>query len=280
MYEFRRVETDSFSNTSHARLLADVFEKSSLFTPQFIQWQYADNPAGKIVGYNAMAGDVVAAHYVAQPFYAKLNGQTSKGLLSLNTATHKDHRGKGLFTKLADLTYAAAAKEGYAFVIGVANQNSVRGFTKHLGFQLVGKLQAKVGVGPLPAIDTSRAVQYERIWDADMLNWRILNPSGRYFSSDGSKLSIFSKTHLSFVKAHMISVDESLVHHKPEKTARPVTLYIGANPGINFKRSLFVEIPNRFRASPLHLIFRDLHASNLQLDYENIRFRLIDFDAY
>jgi GNAT superfamily N-acetyltransferase len=281
MYEFRRVGTDNLSNTNHARLLADVFEKSSLFTPQFIQWQYADNPAGSIVGYNAMAGDVIAAHYVAQPFDAKLNGETCRGLLSLNTATHKDHRGKGLFTKLADLTYTAAANEGYAFVIGVANQNSVRGFTKHLGFQLVGKLQAKVGVGALPALTPSRIVQYERIWNADMLNWRMQNPSGKYFSLGGKSLSIFSKTHLPFVKAHMISVDESLVHHKLEKAAyHPLTLYIGANAGMDFQRTLFFEIPNRFRTSPLHLIFKELHANNLRLDFDNIRFRLIDFDAY
>src|SRR2546430_14155743 len=118
MYEFRRVDTDNFANTNHAKFLAEVFKNPWLFTSQFIQWQYADNPAGKIVGYNAMVGDLIAAHYVAQPFYAKLNGETYKAILSLNTATHKEHRGKGLFTKLADQTYTTAANEGFAFVIG------------------------------------------------------------------------------------------------------------------------------------------------------------------
>lgn len=281
MYEFTRVATTNTANAEHAALLANVFEKPALFTPAFIQWQYADNPAGPIVGYNAMAGSVIAAHYVTQPFYAMLDGAKAKGLLSLNTATHVDHRGKGLFTQLADKTYEAAAAEGFDFVIGVANQNSVHGFTKKLGFQLVGQLYARVGMGHPPTINTSINVQYERIWDAPMLNWRLANPSNAYLTAHGKADSFYSKTHIPFIKSHLITVDKDLVNVPLQGTGfNPLTLYIGVDAGIKFRGSMFVNIPNKFRPAPLFLIFKDLTGNNKQLNFENIRFRLLDFDAY
>ncbi len=280
MYEYTRVGTDTIANAKHAALLADVFEKPALFTPEFINWQYAANPAGPIVGYNAMAGDVIAAHYVTQPFYALLGGEKTKGLLSLNTATHADHRGKGLFTLLAEKTYEAAANEGFGFVIGVANQNSVHGFTKKLGFQLVGQLYARVGLGHPPTANDV-TVQYERIWDKPMLDWRMTNPSANYMVAHGKGDSFYSKTHIPFIKSHLITAEKGLVANQlPGTGFNPLTLYIGVDAGIKFGGSTFVNIPNRFRPAPLFLIFKDLTGKNRQLDFNAIRFRLIDFDAY
>jgi GNAT superfamily N-acetyltransferase len=282
MYDFSRVAVDNTSNGLHARLLAEVFEKPDLFTSEFIKWQYADNPAGCIVGFNALAGDVIAAHYVAQPFYATLNGQKCKGLLSLNTATDINHRGKGLFTKLAEQTYSAAASEGYDFVIGVANQNSVHGFIKKLGFQLVGQLLAKLGFGAVPAIKESIPVYYQRDWDPESLSWRLANPSARYHSLNrkGTR-TVFAKTHAPFIKAHLIAVDEAQLQQELAKQPfSPLTLYIGIDAGIDFKRRAFVDVPTRFRSSPLNLIFKPLQRSAERLDYGTIRFQLIDFDAY
>jgi hypothetical protein len=280
MYNFERVLTTTEANAAHAALLATVFEKPQLFTPQFIKWQYGDNPVGNIVGFNAMAGNVIAAHYVTQPLYANLNGQHTKGLLSLNTATHNDHRGKGLFTQLAEKTYETAASEGFSFVVGVANQNSVHGFTKKLGFQLVGQLHAKVGLGQIPALPANTGLQYEREWDAETLAWRLQNPSANYFSRGKNTISYFSKTHLSFIKSQLISVPDTMGKTLSGGGFNPITLYIGAEQGLSFKGKLFFDIPMRFRPAPLYLIFKDLTGKGQTLNFENIRFKLIDFDAY
>jgi GNAT superfamily N-acetyltransferase len=281
MYRYERVLTNHQSNIEHSILLADVFEKPHLFTPKFIDWQYAQNPSGEIVGFNAMYKSLIAAHYVAQPFYAKINGNVHKGLLSLNTATHHEHRGKGLFTQLAEQTYAAAANEGFAFVIGVANQNSVHGFINKLGFQKVGQLKAKIGLGGVPKKDLLRQVQYERIWDAESLKWRLNNPCNNYLAHTNDEVIVYSKTHLPFIKAEMIKAHVSAVIEKPDPIGfSPLTLYIGTDASINFKGNLFFDIPDRFRPSPLYLIFKDLTGNNLQLSFEDLRFQLIDFDAY
>lgn len=281
MYQFERVKTDEAGNTQHAQLLADVFAKPELFTAEFISWQYTQNPAGEIVGFNALAGNEIAAHYVAQPFYAKINRETRKGLLSLNTATHGNHRGKSLFPQLAEKTYEAAAREGFAFVIGVANQNSVHGFLNKLGFQSVGLLDTKIGLGSVPEASPEKEVMYERIWDSESLNWRLANPSNQYFAQQNSSAKYFSRTHIAVIGAELFSsnlVSSSKIFNA--KPFLPFTLYIGKDNGINFKRSLFFDVPERYKAAPLHLIFKDLTGKNLKLDFEEIRFRLIDFDAY
>lgn len=280
MYLFERVKTDPDSNRQHAALLADVFEKSALFTPQFIDWQYHQNPSGQIVGFNAMDGNTIAAHYVAQPFYAQLNGETHKGLLSLNTATHAGHRGKGLFTKLAEKTYETAISEGYGFVIGVANQNSVNGFTQKLDFQLVGPLSAKLGLGSVPACNREFTPQYEHLWNAETLQWRLSNPNAKYLKAKSSAGVYYAPTHIPFIKAHMIASALHVNFHHTKTFAPPVTLYIGTDASIRFKGSGFVDIPDKFRPSPLFLIYKDLTGKNPKLNKDELRFELIDFDAY
>jgi GNAT superfamily N-acetyltransferase len=283
MYKFVKVGTDSLSNRMNASLLADTFQKPGLFTPSYIAWQYRDNPVGEIVGFNAIAGEQIAAHYVAQPLWANVMGVRKKGLLSLNTATHPEHRGKGLFTKLAEATYAEGADKGYAFVVGVANQNSVHGFVKHLGFQLLGQLESKVGMGSIEEIEPPAApLQFERIWEETALTWRLSNPVAPYFQSGGIRRAFFARTHIPLIKAFLHSAPNTDL---PVSLNRPLpisflTLYIGKDRSIRFRPRLFFEIPPRYRPAPLYLIFKDLTGSNPKLDFEDIRFRLIDFDVY
>ena len=95
-----------------------------------------------IVGADAWDGERLAAHYVTCPMEAVVEGRVAKGLLSLNTATHPDYQGRGLFTTLAQAAYAQGAAAGYEFVVGVANANSTPGFLKRLEFQHEARLQA------------------------------------------------------------------------------------------------------------------------------------------
>lgn len=58
-----------------------------------------------------------------------------------DTMTHKNHVGKGLFTKLAELTYELCRDSGVAFVFGFPNYNSYPGFSKKLQWEFPGKLR-------------------------------------------------------------------------------------------------------------------------------------------
>jgi hypothetical protein len=126
------------------------------------------------VGCNAYAGPELVAHYVTQPLVAVFRGVEERGLLSLNTATHPDHRGRALHPELARRTYAAEA--GFGFVTGAANQYRTRSFVEKLDFRFVRSLDARFGLAPLPRPRRKSEVDFARVWDAPTLAWRLLPP--------------------------------------------------------------------------------------------------------
>ena len=117
----------------------------------------------------------------------KINSKVYKGVLSLNTATHPNFQGKGLFTKLATMTYDIVRSSGRSFVIGVANGNSTYGFINKLGFCLVGSLDMKIGFGKIK-IDDSKSVC--RVWQENEIHWRLKNPSANYIQN---KLGLYNR---------------------------------------------------------------------------------------
>jgi len=215
--------------------------------------------------------DVLAAHYVTMPIFMMINGKKTKGLLSLNTATHPDHRGKRLFTILAERTYSYAAENGYKFVIGVANANSTHGFLKHLNFKLIGPLDFKVGVGK--NIYPSNDYTFTRYWDKDLMEWRLKNPSMDYYKN--GKMLV-SPIKIGFKK--LVFHDRDGLVNLNKLNFRPFNLYIGF--GADLKKGIYCDVPKFIERSPFNLIFRDLTNGDLpEVTKENILFELIDFDV-
>ena len=163
---------------AYADLLNATFGTAK-FTPRGLAWRYRDNPAGQVVGADAWDGERLAAHYVTCPLEARIDGGVARGLLSLNTATHPDYQGRGLFTRLAEAAYGLGADAGCGFVLGVANANSTPGFLRKRGFQHVGRLAAGLLLRT-PKAFANRPVQYEAAWRPELLSWRLANPDGRY----------------------------------------------------------------------------------------------------
>ncbi|QQR85973.1 MAG: GNAT family N-acetyltransferase [Flavobacteriales bacterium] len=280
-YRFERVGTEDASIAQATALLRNVFPKASHFTEPVVRWQYLDNPDGHVVGFNAFAGAVLAAHYVAIPLVARVHGKEERGLLSLNTATHPDHQGKGLFTKLANLTYEAAAREGFGFVIGVANANSTHGFTKKLGFQLVAPLMAMVGVGPITN-KNEYPVAYQRIWHTKAVDWRLGHPRNKYYSALTTCRDLVLTDRTQFgARLFLAALDGgTLTSELPEATGwNPLRVWIGLDSRTNWFLRPYFNIPMRFRPSPLNLIFKDLTGQGRTLPADQVRFQAIDFDT-
>jgi GNAT superfamily N-acetyltransferase len=286
MYDIRQIDLSEPSLQSYHRLLTEVFPTAAAqFTPAYLTWQYVRNPAGPAVGFNAFAGETLAAHYVTLPIRVQLEGRACKGLLSLNTATHPEHQGKGLFTKLADATYQYAASQGYELVVGVANANSTPGFTRKLGFQLVAPLEARLGVGALPAQDPRFTSEFEVLWDRELLGWRLANPSRAYrLRQRGESTRVEAPTGKAGIQAILGDFPRALCPTSLERTSpaspNPVRLWLGIDPSRRFQLSLYRPIPQRLRPSPLNLIYRDLSGKRPALDVSRLRFRALDFDAY
>ncbi len=280
-FEIRRSGTGPDLLAAYGDLLDRVFGASRKFSADALAWRYRDNPAGEVVGADAWDGPRLAAHYVTCPVEAHIDGRLTKGLLSLNTVTDPDYQGRGLFTRLADATYAQGAAAGYQFVIGVANANSTPGFLRKLGFQDVGRLHAGVLARP-PRRFGPAAVQYAGAWREDLLAWRLANPAGRYrVARRGDLLAVSAATEVPFVRCTAFLPDVATSLAVASAAPLAASLFIGLEPRIDLRRHGLLPVPERLRPSPLNLIWRSLGPdAPTRLRPDAVALNFLDFDPY
>lgn len=277
--QIQPAQTSPEALSAYSGLLSDVFGPGPKFTPQALAWRYRDNPAGPVVGADAWAGETLAAHYVACPLRATVEGQSLKGLLSLNTATHPDFQGQGLFTRLARDTYDQGSEHGFDFVIGVANAQSTPGFLGRLGFQHVGRLEAGL-LARAPRRFAPAELQFSGTWDAATLAWRLASPSAAYKTvRRGDLTAVYADTHLPGVRC--VGFLEPEAAEARRSAPMGLTLFLGLDPRIPLGRLGFAPLPDRFRPSPLNLIYRPLSArAPRSLDPRATAISFLDFDPY
>lgn len=259
------------------KLLQITFpNRADKFSFDYLKWQYADNPRGNVIAYNAYAEDgSIAAHYAVIPIEMIIDGKRTKGVLSLNTATHPDHRGQRLFTILAERTYDKAKELGRKFVIGVANANSTHGFLKNLDFNLLAPLEVKVGIGS-PYLNPDLTEKNYILYDEDTMKWRLNCPFFNY-SERGN--TIYGKLNKPLFHTAVARVPNGINVNKLDlKTASIVfCLYIGLGCKVS---NFYFNLPKFIKRSPFNLIFKDMSDGELpKMTSENIFFQLLDFDV-
>lgn len=288
--EFSPVICDEIRIRQYVELLTQSFPNSeSRFTKEYLQWLYSENPDGSVVGFDAWDGERLAAHYACIPIAAKLPGEnTIRALVSLNTATHPKYQGQGLFTKLATITYEAAAIDGYAVVIGVANANSTPGFIRKLGFQKVCQLDALIGIGSLrfiPERVQETATDFVRVWSRDALIWRLCNPCSPVTTvrvRQGLR-AFFARTTIPGLIAWTERPEtEQLPVPSTDRTACfRCHVFVGITPYGSSNKALYVRIPEALKPSPLTFIYRPLNRDAPKtIDSRKIFFDFLDFDAF
>ena len=268
----------------YIELFSICFPKARKFTIEYLQWLYTKNPDGMMIGYNAFDGNKLVCHYACIPVSFMINSKCERALLSLNTATHPDYQGKGLFTSLAKKTYDSAKEEGYSFVYGVANANSTPGFITKLGFQCVRPLDVRLGIGRIKP-DYEKIMEsafFRRIWTEESLSWRCANPAkalqleviNNHFIMARGKVVRFL-LNCSGPIPFMLKNDKGFV-----KTRSLFHLFIGLFPEHSVKFSYYISVPVLFRPSPLNLIYLNLDNRNHVLNPDNLLISFMDFDAY
>jgi GNAT superfamily N-acetyltransferase len=285
MIDFSPIKFDEHTLSCYVALFAACFPKSDKYSLEYLRWLYCKNPAGAAVGFDAWDGEKLAAHYVSVPADASVGGDTVKILLSLNTATHPAYQGKGLFTKLAERTYAAGAAAGFDCIYGVANANSTPGFVRKLGFQLVEPLEARIGIGRLNINSESlaRNIEFERVWLSSALDWRCANPVNAVFRRKRNDLVQFHAAALGpFLPAYA-----ELSSHRAidagsgaDSFLPPSRLFLGLVPEGATRFHRYFDIPQRFRPSPLNFIYRSLSERVPKLERGHVSLSFLDFDAY
>lgn len=239
-------------------------------TDNFKHW-YVDNPYGPAVSFDAFDGEKMVAHYVCVTKKMIIDNQVVDGLLSMDTVTHPDYRGRGLFKTLAKMTYDYAREHGFKFVIGVANANSFPGFMKYFPFQSVGQLDFLVGYGRhiIPGSDK----KFAGYWTEEALKWRC---GGRYKQSGDTIIGVhgmFSRTMLGYFGHQLV---EKTKLPKASWSIKP-SLFIGLG---GKPKGFFIKMPKFVKHSPFNLIFMDLTNGELPpMTKDNVFFQLFDFDV-
>lgn len=273
-YKYTKTQITVDKLEDYSKLLSSVFVNTNKFTQAFLYWQYAKNPEGMALGFDAYFEGKLVAHYVTLPVCYLINGKKTKGLLSLNTAVHPKHQGKKLFTQLAQKTFDEAKLLGYDFIIGVANQNSTHGFIKKLGFYLISPLDVKIGFGKLN-LKIKQSYKAKPFWSLKTLKWRLSNPYVSYFKNR-NQVFVLAKRYGLY--AQIYNMDDTLkFDDNLMKKAPFFKIWVGL---AKKEKAFFTTFPSILKPAPLNLIFKDLKGNLPILKPNDIFFELIDFDAY
>ncbi len=281
---FERVQTHDEGLRGYLALFRACFPKATQYTLDYLRWMYRDNPEGAAFGHDAIDGDRVVAHFVGLPGRIMLAGEPRKSLLILNVATHPEHQRKGLFVDLANRTRDAARQAGFDLQFGVANALTIPGYRDKLGYQDVGGLDARVGIGRVPRIDWPAAraqTQFFRIWTPESLNWRLRNPENPVSAwklSDGTA-AFEAATAYPGMRAYAETQGNAGAAEGPSNlvTAR---VFIGLVPPSAQSARWSLPIPETLRPSPLRLIFLDLRQPTNRVRKEDVLLSFLDFDAF
>lgn len=279
-YQIKKISFEDNESLQQLTQLQNYVYKNkgkNYFNTEFFKFWYVDNPMGKVISFNAFYGEQLVAHYACIPIKMKINSKVEVGLLDISTVTHPEHRGKGLFKTLAKTTYDYALKEGFKFVVGVANANSFPGYMKYFDFTFISKLDVKCGWGKV--LEPQVQKEYKTYWDAVSLSWRLKNP--KYYII---KNTAFGKyLNYPFIKTLMGIVPQELsnntnIKKRRNSVFRPLNLYIGL--GADLSKGHYFKLPKFIKHSPFNLIFLDLTGGELpKVTKDNIFFQLLDFDV-
>lgn len=129
--EFRQfvfTDKEGFKETYKLCFDIDVSE-------EYLNWKYRDNPAGEVVAFAAFSGETMAAFYGVIPETYLVNGEPKRVYQSMDTMTHPNFQRRGLFGKLAKMTYDKIVEiEGELKLVGIPGTTSYPGFVKKLSW--------------------------------------------------------------------------------------------------------------------------------------------------
>ena len=125
-----------------AAMAREYYGESWVSDPQYLNWQYADNPGGP--AFIQLARDEesgrLAGQYVALPTQVSAYGRTLTGALTVNILTRQAYIGQGVFTGLAQAIYRDFPEQGVDFCYGLPNPNSHSKFVQKLEFNDLGRI--------------------------------------------------------------------------------------------------------------------------------------------
>jgi GNAT superfamily N-acetyltransferase len=160
-----RGATDADRDEILALLAASLQREPDPRYEQLFAWKHEENAFGRSPAWVAVDGTRLAGFRVLMPWEFVEDGRVVRAVRAVDTATHPDYQGRGIFTSLA-LHAIDELRHDVAFVFNTPNEQSRPGYLK-MGWQVVGRVPTAVrptGWRGLTRIATAR-VPAER-WTA------------------------------------------------------------------------------------------------------------------
>jgi GNAT superfamily N-acetyltransferase len=135
---------------------------------RFLAWKHRQNPAGPSPAWVAVdeaSGEVVGLRtflrwrFSTDGYGGDADGGVVDAVRAVDTATHPDHQGRGIFSRLTRHALEELRAQGVAFVFNTPNDRSRPGYLK-MGWQEVGRLPVAVrprSLGALARVGRARA---------------------------------------------------------------------------------------------------------------------------
>lgn len=113
--------------------------------PEFFRWKHYSNPFGRSFILLAEADDRIAGVRAFMRWRFRAGDREVTAVRAVDTATHPDFQGRGIFSRLTLTALDALRAEGVDLVFNTPNQNSLPGYLK-MGWTTVGRVPVLVGV--------------------------------------------------------------------------------------------------------------------------------------
>jgi GNAT superfamily N-acetyltransferase len=105
-------------------------------------WKHYENPFGMSPAWVAISGGRVVGFRTFLRWEFVLDGQLVRAVRAVDTATHPDHEGRGVFTALTTHALGGLGEEGVDFVFNTPNERSRPGYLR-MGWQPVRRLPVR-----------------------------------------------------------------------------------------------------------------------------------------
>jgi GNAT superfamily N-acetyltransferase len=113
-------------------------------TTDLFHWKHIENPFGRSIGLVAEdGGQIVGLRTFMRWDLTTFEGETLRCARAVDTATHPDHQGKGIFRRLTEEAVEVARADGIAMIFNTPNEKSKPGYLK-MGWREVGEIGALV----------------------------------------------------------------------------------------------------------------------------------------
>jgi GNAT superfamily N-acetyltransferase len=117
----------------------------------FFWWKHRRNPFGSSPAWLALVDDEIVGYRTMMRWRFQHDDGTVDAVRAVDTATHPDHQGRGIFTRLTLAAIEELQAESVSFVFNTPNDKSRPGYLK-MGWHEVGRIPVSLTVRRLRSI--------------------------------------------------------------------------------------------------------------------------------